>query len=128
MRHLRRVLYADDDIDSGELFQAALLPSESLEYEVILARTVTEVSHLIQQQSFDLVILEQFYADGKGTALCASIQALPNSPAIVFYTSDVREETRQAALEAGVQSFLTKPNEFEKLLELTESLFVECSQ
>lgn len=124
MRHLKRVLYADDDTDSCELFQAALQPIEAFTYEVVLAQTVTEVITLIQQQRFDLVILEQFYADGKGTGLCSFIQAVPDPPTIIFYTSDVREETRETAMQVGAKSFLTKPNDFEKLLESTEALFL----
>lgn len=73
---------------------------------------------MVQQQSFDLVLMDVNMPVMDGLTATRAIRALPGAPAqlpIVVLTADVMNEAEAQARSAGVQGFLSKPLQFAQL-------------
>jgi two-component system, sensor histidine kinase len=72
----------------------------------------------VQQQSFDLVLMDINMPVMDGLTATRAIRALPGAPArlpIVVLTADVMNEAEAQARSAGAQGFLSKPVQFAQL-------------
>ena len=72
----------------------------------------------VQQQSFDLVLMDINMPVMDGLTATRAIRALPGAPArlpIVVLTADVMNEAEAQAHSAGAQGFLSKPVQFAQL-------------
>ena len=72
----------------------------------------------VQQQSFDVVLMDINMPVMDGLTAMRAIRALPGAPAqlpIVVLTADVMNEAEAQALSAGAQGFLSKPLQFAQL-------------
>jgi len=113
----KRILVVDDD----EMVRIAL--NELLRPEGFEVHTVssgTEALKRIDENSYDLLILDIIMPEMDGFELCKRIrekEGLRETP-IVFLTAKSREEDRSRGLEVGANLFLTKPISPEKLLRL----------
>jgi CheY-like chemotaxis protein len=113
----KRILVVDDD----EMVRIAL--NELLRPEGFEVHTVssgTEALKRIDENSYDLLILDIIMPEMDGFELCKRIrekEGLRETP-IVFLTAKSREEDRGRGREVGANLFLTKPISPEKLLRL----------
>ena len=113
----KRILVVDDD----EMVRIAL--NELLRPEGFEVHTVpsgTEALKRIDENSYDLLILDIIMPEMDGFELCKRIrekEGLRETP-IVFLTAKSREEDRGRGLEVGANLFLTKPISPEKLLRI----------
>jgi DNA-binding response OmpR family regulator len=109
----KRILYVDDDIDSYEILRFYLTTMD-----LVHAQTISEGMRIAQSQSFAVYLFDQRLADGTGIELCQRIRLTDRQTPILILSGDAREVTRQQALQAGAQNFLTKPINFEQLTNL----------
>ena len=116
-----RILYVDDDSDACEMLKF-LLELEDKSYEVTSVSTIPKALALIENQTFELYILDQQMPEMTGVELCRLIrQTKPQIP-VVFYSAMARDTDRQAALAAGANEYLVKPNDLEKLTDTVKKL------
>lgn len=101
----RRVLLVDDSSDSRRLLAALLEP---LGFIVAEAGQLAQARSVLSTQSADVVILDWYLPDGEGLALLREIKAA-SGPAVIMLTAHALAETRNAALAAGADGFLSKP-------------------
>ena len=95
-----------------------------LNYEVITAGSIRDALRFIEEEEFDLYILDKRLPDGSGLDLCRRFADLtPHIPAI-FYSGDAYELNRQEGMYAGAEAYVVKP-EIDKLIKTVEQLLVE---
>jgi CheY-like chemotaxis protein len=101
------VLYVDHDKDSCEMMTSLL---GFYEIAVRCAESVTEAITLAQTCPPDLYLIASRFDDGTGIELCGMLRALRPTTPIVFYSGDAYETYIKAALLAGADAFVAKPD------------------
>ena len=113
----KRILVVDDD----ELVLIALRELLSPEgYEVHPVPCGAEALKKIDQNDYDLLILDIIMPEMDGLELCKKIRKKENyrETPIVFLTAKSRDEDRDEGIEAGANLFLSKPISPDKLLRI----------
>ncbi|MDD2662915.1 MAG: ATP-binding protein [Dechloromonas sp.] len=96
-----------DDSPEGRLLLRSLL--EPLGFTIAEAANLAETRDRLAAGTIDLVLLDWFLPDGEGIDLVRQLRARPGSPALVMLTANALAESRDEALAAGVDAFLSKP-------------------
>lgn len=113
----KHLLYADDNSDSCELILYLLQEVEEFDFKVTVAEDAAKTIQCVQQQQFDVIVLDQYYPDGTGIELCRLVREMQITTPVIFYTGDNRDTSREAAIAAGAQLYLTKPSDLTDLLD-----------
>lgn len=124
MRVSPRILYVDDDLDSCELM-GLLLERDDEEYEVVSVRTAEKAIALMNDFSFDLYILDSRLPDSSGVELCCFIRKISQSAPVMFFSAMARPADRNAAMNAGANAYLVKPNDLDELSPTVRRLLAE---
>ena len=111
------VLIADDDHSLRIVLSAAL---EKAGYHTVKAKNGKEAIARVQQAEFDVILLDIFLGDADGLELIVSIQELNPSAAIIVITGHGTTQTAIEAAKRRAYSYLTKPIDKDKLLDLVE--------
>lgn len=113
----RRILIVDDD-EMVLIALEELLQPEG--YEVHTVPRAREALEILEQEDFDLLILDVIMPEMSGFELCRKIREMDKckETPIVFLTAKSREEDRVQGLEAGASVFLSKPIPPEKLIDI----------
>lgn len=119
------VLYVDDHEDSAFMFKQLLSLSD---YVVTIAATMAQALTLAASEEFDLYVLDRRLPDGTGVELCRQLKELTPNVAVIFYTGDVYELSRQEGAAAGADAYVPKPH-IDKLIEAVQQLLSqrECA-
>ena len=107
-----RVLIVEDDVFVLELLGTCMRQAG---YDVSLATTGKDMHDILTRLSIDIILLDLTLPDEDGLALVRRLRARSSLPIIVL-TSRTGREDRLAALELGVDDFVTKPCDTEELL------------
>ena len=118
-----RVLLAEDTLANQKLVLAIL---GERGHTVQIASNGREAIELVQQQDFDLVLMDVQMPIVDGFQATAAIRAL-DDPAkaklpIVAMTAHAMTQDRQRCLAAGMDAYLTKPITSQKLIDMVENL------
>ena len=113
------VLCVDDNFDNNDLLKFLF---EREEYQVTICSTGEECLKCISDHQFSAVVLDYHLPDQDGLEVFREIKKLyPQTPVIIF-TADVRDSSREAALEAGVDAYLIKPDDLENIISVVTKL------
>ncbi|HKE04416.1 MAG TPA: response regulator [Blastocatellia bacterium] len=115
-----RILYVEEFAESCELLALWLRGSG---YEVVSANTMSEGLRLAKSETYDAYILGSRFADGTGLDLCRQLRLIDPRIPIIFYSALTRKCDREAAMGAGAQAYLIKPDDFE-MIEPTIKLLI----
>ncbi|MBS1192014.1 MAG: sensor hybrid histidine kinase [Rhodocyclaceae bacterium] len=117
--HGLRVLVVDD-IPEARLLVCSLL--EPLGFEVLEAADGSEAEALVGTHGPDLVFMDWFLPGRNGLEIMQALRARSDirQPRIVVLTANALEESRQAALAAGADDFMSKPYQEADLYRLLE--------
>ena len=116
-----RILYVDDHEDTSFMLTHLLGQSD---YEVVTAPGMRSALELIQEEKFDLYVLDKRLPDGSGLDLCRRLtEATPDIP-IIFYSGDAYELHRQEGLCAGAEAYVIKPD-IEGLIDKVQEILSE---
>lgn len=109
-----RLLHVEDDLDIATIVEALLAD----EYQVTHAGTLNQARHLVNDEVFDLVLLDIGLPDGSGLDLLATLESQKHhTPIIIFSAQDVAP-----AIAEKVQGILVKSKtDNEKLMRLIKS-------
>lgn len=116
-----RILVVDDDKDSCDLIKAMLYFSD-LNYEVSTAESSKKAISLMENQSFDLFILDHSLPDISGIELCDHIRKNNPVTPIMFLSARAYPADRSDGLKAGADEYLVKPNDLGRLVETINQL------
>jgi DNA-binding response OmpR family regulator len=113
----KRILYAEDDPDSGEVLCALFN-----EYEVSTATTISQAWEIARSGRFDLYLLGLGFEGGWGIELCRQLRASDPAAPIVFLSSESSQSFISSALAAGATAYIAKPFDADSLVSTTEQL------
>lgn len=115
----RHVLVVDDIPESRLLVRSLLEP---LGFRVSEAANAREAESVVQSGQPDLIFMDWFLPDVSGLSVIRRIRGLDllRQPRIIMLTANALEESRQAALTAGADDFLSKPYNEEELYSMLE--------
>jgi DNA-binding response OmpR family regulator len=115
------VLYVDDDSDSCELIRA-LLEMADCKCDIVTAASAGEALNMIADSSYRLYILDYLLPDLSGVTLCRQIRSVDQDTPIIFFTAMPQYTYREAAMRAGADAYLVKPNDLEILPSTVKDL------
>ena len=110
-----RVLCVDDDEDS-RLMLVALLRLAEIESKAV--GTAAQALSLIQEEHFDLCMLDAWLPEVDGFELCRRMRAFDPHIPILFFSGAAYEADKTKALAAGANAYITKPD----ICDLVESI------
>lgn len=105
------LLVIDDDLDLTLLLRATL---EACGHAVTVVHSASEMADRIQDQSFDVILIDLGLPDGDGKDTIRKIREVDDVPVIVV-TSRHEVDERVAALDAGADDFVLKPFSIDEL-------------
>ena len=113
----KRILIVDDD-EMVLMAVNELLCQEG--YEVHAVSSGKEALHELDQDGYDLLMLDVIMPEMDGFELCRQIRKRENykETPIIFLTAKSRDEDRAQGQEVGANLFLSKPISPNKLLEI----------
>ena len=111
-----RLLLVEDHLDTARIF-ARLLGRAG--FTVALAHTVADALAAAAAEPMDLVVSDLGLPDGTGLDLMRQLRARHEIPGIALSGFGMEEDVRRT-MEAGFAAHLTKPVDFERLLEVIE--------
>jgi DNA-binding response OmpR family regulator len=107
-----RDLYVEEHVESCELLVLWLSGSG---YEVVPANSIADGLSLARNEIFDVYLLSSWFADGTGPDLCRAIRLFDSSTPVIFYSALTRDRDLEAAMNAGAQAYLIKPDDLDKI-------------
>ncbi len=110
------LLVDDDDIDREAVKR--WIKKEDLPYNLQTAKTEQEVIRLMQDEVFDLVLLDYDLGTTTGLEILTQIDGTP----VIFITGRGSEEIAVAALQAGAYDYLIKDSERNYLKILPQTI------
>ncbi len=108
----KKILVCDDEPSIRQLLQYNLLKNN---YSVTVAESAEEVLEILENETFDLIILDIMLPGMDGLELCRILQkklALP----IIFLSARDSEIDKVVGLEIGADDYLSKPFSIRELL------------
>jgi two-component sensor histidine kinase len=110
-----RILYIDDDPALGRLVQRAL---RRRGHDVEQVLSGPEGLKRLQSETFDVIALDHFLAEGTGLDLLQELRSTPEAPPVVYVTGVSDTAVAVAALKNGASDYVVKTvgDEFFELL------------
>jgi signal transduction histidine kinase/ligand-binding sensor domain-containing protein/DNA-binding response OmpR family regulator len=111
-----RILIAEDNLVNRQLIHHVLA---KLGYEPVMVENGQEAIDTLEQQEFDIVFMDvqMPVLDGlEATRLIRDHDG--DQPVIIALTADAQEEDRQACLAAGMDDYISKPLQLDKLVNI----------
>jgi DNA-binding response OmpR family regulator len=116
-----RVLCVEDHADSSEMLKLWLETANPLLDVESTNRAATAMS-MIREWPFDLYLLDLWLPGISGDELCVWIRETGSDAPVIFFSGAVSTRSRLAAMEAGANEFLVKPNDLDRLPSVVEKL------
>jgi DNA-binding response OmpR family regulator len=110
---MSRLLVVEDDVQIGTLLESALRANG---HTVAWARTGAAAIDVVDQQSFELVLLDLGLPDIDGIQVCREIRLRDPDCVLVMLTARREEMDVIVGLESGADDYLTKPFGLTELL------------
>lgn len=107
-----KLLIVEDDVNLGIVIEDYLA---SAGFETHLAKNGQEARSLLNEQSFDLILLDIMLPDTDGYTFAREIRKRNQWYPIIFLTAKNMVEDRIKGLEIGADDYITKPFEPEEL-------------
>lgn len=102
---MRKLLLLEDDTALGEGIHLALKSGET---KIALCRTLSEGRRALEQDVFDLLILDINLPDGNGLELLREVRQSSTVPVILLTANDMETDIANG-LESGADDYITKP-------------------
>ena len=101
-----KILWVDDEID---LLKPHIIYLENKGYNVVPVHSGEDAIHLTQENSFDLVLLDEMMTGLDGLTTLKYIKEIhPNLP-IIMITKNEEESLMEEAIASHITNYLTKP-------------------
>ncbi len=118
-RYPLRILLAEDNVVNQKV---ALQILRRLGYRADVAANGLEVLTMLEQQSYDLVLMDVQMPEMDGLAAARAIAQRwhSNRPRIVAMTANVMQGDRDLCLQAGMDDYISKPIRLEELTRVLQ--------
>ena len=114
--------------DEENLQEALKLNLELEDYEVTCAGDGLEALKAVQQEHFDLMILDVMLPELDGISVCESIRLQNNDIPILILSAKNSSADRVLGLKKGADDYLTKPFNLEELLLRVNNLMAKSER
>lgn len=91
-------------------------------FAVDQAMNVRDADHMIQQENYDVVILDRGLPDGDGISLLSTLRLAGNRVPVLMLTVRDAWQEKVEALSSGADDYLTKPFHLQELLARLHAL------
>lgn len=119
-----RIFVLEDDEAIGIGLSYTL---ESEKYEVTIVKTVAEAKKTVENEEFDLYILDLTLPDGNGYEVCSLIKSKGDLP-VIFLTAYDDEINVVTGFELGADDYISKPFRVRELLARVKSVLRRYSK
>lgn len=102
---MQKILLIEDDITLGNGIRLAL---QNASLQITLCHTLAEGRHVLDRDSYDLLILDVNLPDGSGLDLLNEVRQT-NAVPIILLTANDMEMDIVTGLESGADDYITKP-------------------
>jgi len=102
------LLVVEDDRFSFMRVERFLQSSPSTQFDIVWARSCSEASLRLSENSFDVCLVDYQLPDGTGTSLIREMNRYPWAPPCIMLTSQEGYQTDLEAMQAGAVDYLTK--------------------
>lgn len=119
-----RIFVLEDDEAIGIGLSYTL---ESEKYEVTLVKTVSEAKKTVENEEFDLYILDLTLPDGNGYEVCSLIKS-KGDLLVIFLTAYDDEINVVTGFELGADDYISKPFRVRELLARVKSVLRRYSK
>lgn len=119
----KKILIVEDDRTLGDVLAKELNKS----YATSLARSKREALSLLQEDRFDLLILDIGLPDGNGFEIADALTG-PQRPQFLFLTAQNEPEVRLKGFERGAEDFIPKPFHLKEVLLRVKNVLSVASQ
>ena len=119
-----RIFVLEDDEAIGIGLSYTL---EIEKYEVTLVKTVAEAKKTVENEEFDLYILDLTLPDGNGYEVCSLIKSKGDLP-VIFLTAYDDEINVVTGFELGADDYISKPFRVRELLARVKSVLRRYSK
>lgn len=120
-----RILLVEDEENIREVVKLNL---ELEEYEVITSDNGKDALKKIEEQHFDLLVLDVMLPDVDGFQICEQVRLSNMEVPIIFLTAKDTSLDRINGLKKGADDYLTKPFHLEELLLRVNNLIKRSSK
>ena len=117
-QHTDKILCIEDDEDACQLV-TFVFQQEGYEVESCSEKDCLK---LIHEEKFLAVILDNYFVDMSGINICKELRSFDSVTPVVFFSGEARQVEIDKAISAGADTYLVKPNDFEKLVPVTINL------
>ncbi|MBA2406346.1 MAG: response regulator [Bdellovibrionales bacterium] len=94
--------------DTKEIYQMVLQSVDKIG-ELSWAKCLDEAATLLNENDYNLLILDVELPDGNGIEFCSSIQSTHPHVPILFLTIHTNLAEKSSAFTAGAEGYITKP-------------------
>ena len=123
-QHPFRLLIVEDNLVNQQIL---LLMLERLGYDVLAVNNGMEAVELLKGQSYDLIFMDIQMPVMDGLTACSHIRKIPDRhPWIIGLSANAFSECRDDAIAAGMDDYLTKPLQIERLAEILCTFSKHC--
>ena len=110
---MMRILLVEDEAHIRDVVKLNL---EMEEYEVVTVDNGKDALKVVNEQHFDLLILDVMLPDVDGFQICEQVRLTNMEVPIIFLTAKETAADRIMGLKKGADDYLTKPFHLEELL------------
>ncbi|OVE77806.1 hypothetical protein BVX98_01920 [bacterium F11] len=116
---MKRILVADDE---EQILSVMMDVLEGAGYEVVGAHDGVEALKLLENQSFDVALLDVMMPKLSGYHLTTKVLGLANPPKVIIVTARNYEKDEKTLRSVGAHAFLPKPFSNKDLLDVVSRL------
>jgi DNA-binding NtrC family response regulator len=116
-----RILIVDDEPDMLELLKRII--EDKTAYQVVITPDPLDVPHILEENSFDLVITDLRMPGQSGLELLETVRKKDDQIPIVILTAYGTIESAVEAMQKGAFSYITKPFKKEEILLTIDKAF-----
>lgn len=122
-----RVLHVDDDPENQRTVADILQRCDS-DTMIVTARTGTEAIEILQNEAFDIIVIEPWIAEVNGFKLCRHVKATCPATHVIFFAAVDHMNLRKFAEAAGAEGVFLATNEEEFAARAGELLQQFCEK
>lgn len=108
--------------DSETIIMGLKYSLEQENFNVEIARTVSESKKIIEERNFDLILLDITLPDGNGFDICKFVKQKSDLP-VIFLTARDEETNVVMGLDLGADDYIIKPFRIRELISRINSVF-----
>jgi DNA-binding response OmpR family regulator len=108
------ILYVEDHEDTRFVTELML---EHAGLDVTSVDNGEDCLELARDRNFDLILMDHVMPGSSGVELCSDIRAFDKETPILFYSARASVDDKEAAIKAGADGYLFKPDHLDYLTE-----------